>query len=118
MGDVASDSPILSLKETTAPSVFQPAKLLREARRQRGLEPAEIPGLCLLDPGGDIVRYLKRTGQTLSKVSVSTDSARGAQAGECNADESADCSFGGQAACCGQGVEAVGRELVGRDVVS
>ena len=63
MSDVASGSPILSLKDTAAPSVFQPDKLLREARRQRGLEPAEIPGLCLLDPDGDIVRYLRRTGQ-------------------------------------------------------
>lgn len=55
--------PILGLKAPEAPSVFQPANLLREARRQRGLDPADVPDLCLLDPDGDMVRYLKRTGQ-------------------------------------------------------
>jgi uridine phosphorylase len=59
----APQAPILDLKDTDAPSVFQPANLLREARRQRGLDHAEVPGLCLLDPDGDMVRYLKRTGR-------------------------------------------------------
>lgn len=55
--------PILDLKDTVAPSVFQPANLLREARRQRGLDHAEVPAICLLDPDGDMVRFLKRTGR-------------------------------------------------------
>lgn len=55
--------PILDLKDTAAPSVFQPANLLREARRQRGLGQADIPAVCLLDPDGDMVRYLKRAGR-------------------------------------------------------
>lgn len=55
--------PILDLKDTDAPSVFHPANLLREARRQRGLDHAEVPAICLLDPDGDMVRYLKRTGR-------------------------------------------------------
>ncbi|CAA7617086.1 nucleoside phosphorylase [Magnetospirillum sp. SS-4] len=59
----APQPPILDLKDTDAPSVFQPANLLREARRQRGLTHTEVPALCLLDPDGDMVRYLKRTGQ-------------------------------------------------------
>ena len=58
-----ADAPILDLKDTGAPSVFQPENLLREARRQRGLEHADVPTLCLLDPDGDIVRHLKRTGR-------------------------------------------------------
>lgn len=57
--------PILDLKDTDQPSVFQPANLLREARRQRGLDHAEVPALCLLDPDGDMVRYLKRKGLAL-----------------------------------------------------
>lgn len=56
-------APILAIKDSLAPSVFQPANLLREARRQRGLDTAEVPALCLLDPDGDMVRYLRRTGQ-------------------------------------------------------
>lgn len=58
-----TNPPILDLKDTDALSVFQPANLLREARRQRGLDHAEVPAICLLDPDGDMVRYLKRTGQ-------------------------------------------------------
>ncbi len=58
-----SDYPILNLKDTEAPSVFQPVNLMREARRQRDLDHAEVPALCLLDPDGDMVRFLKRSGQ-------------------------------------------------------
>jgi uridine phosphorylase len=55
--------PILELKDTQAPSLFMPGNLLREARRQRSLVHDEVPAICLLDPDGDIVRHLKRTGQ-------------------------------------------------------
>jgi uridine phosphorylase len=48
-------------KSTTAPSVFQPSALLREARRQRGLSAQDVPAVCILDPDGDVVRYLKRS---------------------------------------------------------
>ena len=44
------------------PSVFQPERLLREARRQRGLVVDSVPEICLLDPDGDVVRWLQRTG--------------------------------------------------------
>jgi uridine phosphorylase len=33
--------------------------LLREARRQKGLEYGAVPAICVLDPDGDIVRRLK-----------------------------------------------------------
>src|SRR5689334_4222143 len=54
--------PILADKAHGAASVFEPLALIREARRQRGLAPADLPPVCLLDPDGDIVRHLKRTG--------------------------------------------------------
>jgi uridine phosphorylase len=44
-------------------SVFLPESLLREGRRQRGIPPGEIPEVCLLDPDGDVVRFLQRTGR-------------------------------------------------------
>jgi len=55
---------IIGRKNTDAPSVFQPAALLREARRQKGLDTADVPPVCLLDPDGDIVRRLQKTGQS------------------------------------------------------
>jgi purine-nucleoside phosphorylase len=54
--------PILKAKEHIAPSVFQPEALLREARRQKGHSTEPVPEVCLLDPDGDIVRNLKRSG--------------------------------------------------------
>jgi uridine phosphorylase len=50
--------PLLVAKNYSAPSVFEPANLLREARRQRGLLDVKVPTVGLLDPDGDIVRYL------------------------------------------------------------
>jgi len=55
--------PILDNKDPDAPSVFEPAALLREARRQKGLPVADVPPLCILDPDGDILRRLKNAGQ-------------------------------------------------------
>jgi Phosphorylase superfamily len=53
--------PILDNKLTSMPSVFAPAALLREARRQKGLETLEVPPVCILDPDGDLVRQLRQT---------------------------------------------------------
>jgi uridine phosphorylase len=44
-------------------SVFRPEKLLREARRQRGLPDVAAPRCCLLDPDGDVARYLAGSGR-------------------------------------------------------
>lgn len=61
--------PILQAKDYAAISVFEPANLLREARRQKGLDEAAVPAICLLDPDGDILRALRREGRaTLSKA--------------------------------------------------
>ena len=54
--------PIVSGKDHKAPSVFRPEALLREARRQKGLPLVAVPPVCVIDPDGDVVRHLKRTG--------------------------------------------------------
>lgn len=56
-------APILDHKSPDAPSVFAPAALLREARRQKRLGVADVPAMCILDPDGDIVRRLKNSGR-------------------------------------------------------
>ena len=40
--------------------------VLAEARRQRRLPSIQVPRVCLLDPDGDIVRWLKRTGRAVA----------------------------------------------------
>ncbi len=55
--------PILENKICSSPSVFTPEALLREARRQKGLAAVDVPPVCILDPDGDIVRRLAKTGQ-------------------------------------------------------
>ena len=50
--------PLPGGKEYTQESVFRPENLLREARRQRHLPEVAVPRVCLLDPDGDVVRYL------------------------------------------------------------
>ena len=52
-------APILNAKDYGAPSEFTPQNLLREARRQKDLAVASVPAICVLDPDGDIVRYLR-----------------------------------------------------------
>jgi uridine phosphorylase len=58
--------PILEKKNYGAPSVFSPKALLREARRQKGIDAIDVPRVCVLDPDGDIVRTLRSTGQARS----------------------------------------------------
>lgn len=55
--------PILDKKDPVAASIFEPAALLRQARRQKSLPVADMPALCILDPDGDIVRRLRDTGE-------------------------------------------------------
>lgn len=54
---------ILFDKAFESKSVFQPQNLLREARRQKNIPMGNIPKVCVLDPDGDIVHYLLKTGQ-------------------------------------------------------
>lgn len=36
---------------------------MREARRQKNIKETDVPNVCLLDPDGDLVRHLRRTGR-------------------------------------------------------
>ena len=54
--------PILAHKDYSAASAFKPENLLREARRQKSLPEAPVPEICILDPDGDMVRYLCNAG--------------------------------------------------------
>lgn len=55
--------PILRHKRYDQPSTFAPENLLREARRQKGLEEKQVSAVCVLDPDGDIVRHLVAAGK-------------------------------------------------------
>jgi uridine phosphorylase len=59
---VESGAPIVTGKDSAAPSVFSPATLIREARRQKHMSAVGVPAVCMLDPDGDVVRWLQRTG--------------------------------------------------------
>jgi uridine phosphorylase len=56
-------APILDHKLPAAMSVFTPEALLWQARRQKALTPLDVPPVCLLDPDGDILRHLRKSGQ-------------------------------------------------------
>lgn len=55
--------PILNNKFYDKPSVFQPENLLREARRQKSISELIIPEFCILDPDGDIVKFVLENHQ-------------------------------------------------------
>jgi uridine phosphorylase len=56
-------APLLENKSPEAESVFSPDALLREARRQKRLAPLDVPAVCILDPDGDILRRLQKSGR-------------------------------------------------------
>jgi uridine phosphorylase len=60
---VPGQPPILAAKHYAAPSVFDVANLMREARRQKRLPQVPVPPMCVLDPDGDVVDYLRKSGQ-------------------------------------------------------
>ena len=62
VADQWTTPPGLERHDHQEPSVFHAESLLREARRQRGLPQGDVPAICLLDPDGDVVRHLRRTG--------------------------------------------------------
>lgn len=45
-------------------SVFKPGNLIGTAIEQKGLHKEKMPPVCILDPDGDIVRYLLKCGET------------------------------------------------------
>lgn len=52
-------------KNPKEPSVFTPERLLREARRQKMISHTKIPKICILDPDGDIVKYLLHNNKAI-----------------------------------------------------
>ena len=55
--------PDLPIKAYDQASVFEPANLLRESRRQKDLPDMAVPSVCLLDPDGDIANHLRSSRQ-------------------------------------------------------
>jgi uridine phosphorylase len=53
-------APLFERKHHDAPSIFRPENMLREARRQKSLNSAAVPAICVIDPDGDIVTYVRR----------------------------------------------------------
>ncbi len=49
---------LLKHKYYNEDSVFKPENLLREAKRQKGINNCNVPAVCLLDPDGDLADYL------------------------------------------------------------
>lgn len=60
--DVLCRVPLLANKHYERPSVFDPANLLREARRQKALPNGNVPDICILDPDGDLFNFLRDSG--------------------------------------------------------
>jgi uridine phosphorylase len=57
----AGAAPLFARGDHGSPSVFRPENMLREARRQKGLELGGVAPVCILDPDGDLVRLVRRT---------------------------------------------------------
>jgi hypothetical protein len=51
--------PLFDRDDHHLPSVFRPENMLREARRQKGLPSGSVPPVCLLDPDGDVVAFVR-----------------------------------------------------------
>src|SRR5215470_13852152 len=58
--NVNVSSPLLARRDHSAPSIFRPENMLREARRQKGLSLAPVAPVCVLDPDGDIVDHVRQ----------------------------------------------------------
>lgn len=63
--DEIDGAPLLDAKAHGERSVFTASSLLREARRQGGLPLSLVPPICVLDPDGDLTRYMHEAGGAL-----------------------------------------------------
>ena len=57
--------PLLASRDYSAPSVFTVEHLLAGAREQKRLPITRMPAICIFDPDGDLVDYLRHTQQSL-----------------------------------------------------
>lgn len=61
-------APLLQREDFAEPSAFRPENMLREARRQKNIKSGHVPPICVLDPDGDLVEYVRiEMGATLSR---------------------------------------------------
>jgi hypothetical protein len=56
---------VLFKKRYKEASVFTAENLLREARRQKQVQPSDVPPICILDPDGDLGHLLLETGRAV-----------------------------------------------------
>lgn len=61
-------APLMRKKCHNLPSVFSLDNLLKHAQRQQALPTEHVPEICVLDPDGDIVRYLLQRGEAGGSV--------------------------------------------------
>jgi hypothetical protein len=54
-----ASAPLIARSDHGAPSVFRPENMLREARRQKELASGSVPEVCVVDPDGDIVDFVR-----------------------------------------------------------
>jgi uridine phosphorylase len=65
----SASAPLLQRQDYGDASAFRPENMLREARRQKHLQSGQVPSVCILDPDGDIVDYVRsQAGATRSNV--------------------------------------------------
>ena len=55
-----TSAPLIARTDHDAPSIFRPETFVREARHQKGLRLGAVPPVCVLDPEGNVVRYVRR----------------------------------------------------------
>lgn len=55
--------PLFRPKAYAQESLFEPEKVLREARRQHDVAVGDMPAVVLLDPDGDLLRHLQDAGE-------------------------------------------------------
>jgi uridine phosphorylase len=55
-----TSAPLIARSDHGAPSVFRPENMLREARRQKELASGSVPEVCVIDPDGDIVDFVRQ----------------------------------------------------------
>ncbi len=56
-------APILEHDDPDSPSMFTAKAMLSLARQRKGLVQGEVPGICVLDPDGDLERHLHHRGE-------------------------------------------------------
>ncbi len=62
LSDDTAAMPLLLPKSYRQPSLFEPEKIVREARRQLRLPRGDVPPVVVLDPDGDLLDHVRANG--------------------------------------------------------